>query len=351
MSWPLAVLSPSPIQLAMLAADLQNAWPAANWRSCHVLVAVSGGADSVALIRALGEFARQSPGDGRLIVAHFNHRTRGAASEDDAAWVCRLSEQLGLESVIGRARHAGSLASEDQARRARYEFLQATAEQVGARYVATAHTQDDQAETVLLRVLRGSGIDGLAGMPFARPLGPAVTLVRPLLGVSRVQVEAYLQQLSQDYRHDATNDQTLFTRNWVRRELLPMLRSHLPQDPSDSLLRLADQASQWREAIDAIAGELAQQASRVETGNCEVTIYLDASKLATQPAIVVQQVARVTWRAAGWPEQAMGMSEWQRIAAAVFDPDASTFQLPSGIMVARRGTDVILGRPRAGVVC
>src|SRR5690606_28991705 len=169
-------------------------------------------------------------------------RTRGQASDDDAAWVARLAEELGLEVIVGRAEHAASLASEDQARRARYEFLQASAEQVGARYVATAHTADDQAETVLLRILRGSGIEGLAGMPFARPLGPAVTLVRPLLETTRAEVEQYLGQLGQAHRHDATNDQSRFTRNWVRRELLPMLRSHLPQDPAESLLRLAGQA-------------------------------------------------------------------------------------------------------------
>ncbi|WP_442484698.1 tRNA lysidine(34) synthetase TilS [Aeoliella sp. SH292] len=329
----------------MLADQLQAAWPPEAWRSCHVLVAVSGGADSVALLRSLAEVAQRTPGDGRLLVAHFNHRTRGQASDEDAAWVARLGEKLGLEVNVGRAEHAASLASEDQARRARYEFLQATAEQLGARYVATAHTADDQAETVLLRILRGSGIEGLAGMPFARPLGPAVTLVRPLLEVTRAEVEEYLGQLGQAHRHDTTNDQSRFTRNWVRREVLPMLRSHLPQDPAESLLRLAGQAAQWREAIDAIAGELAERAARVERAGSTLAIHLDASKLANQPTILVQQVARTLWRSAGWAEQAMGMGEWQRIASAVADPNASTFQLPGGIMVGRQGVDVTLTGP------
>jgi tRNA(Ile)-lysidine synthase len=326
----------------MLADRLQAAWPAETWRSCHVLVALSGGADSVALLRGLAETYQRTPGGGRLIAAHFNHRTRGQASDEDAAWVAQLADQVGLEAIVGRAEHAASLASEDQARRARYEFLQATAEQVGARYVATAHTADDQAETVLLRILRGSGIEGLAGMPFARPLGSAVTLVRPLLEATRAEVEEYLGQLGQTCRHDTTNDQSRFTRNWVRRELLPMLRSHLPHDPAESLLRLAGQASQWREAIDCIAAELAGRAARVESAGSTITIHLDASKLTNQPAIVVQQVARALWRSAGWAEQAMGMGEWQRIAGAVMNPAASTFQLPGGIMVARRGVDVTL---------
>lgn len=335
----------------MLDALLQTAWLTDTWRSCHVLVAVSGGADSVALLRSLVKTSQLSPGNGRLIVGHFNHRTRGQASDDDATWVAELAERLGLEVAIGRARHAGALASEDHARRARYKFLQLTAEQHGARYVATAHTANDQAETVLLRILRGSGIDGLAGMPFARPLGPAVTLVRPMLGVTREQVEAHLRQLGQDFRHDATNETSHFTRNWVRRELLPMLRSHLPQDPSESLLRLADQATQWRLAIDSIASVLAESTTRVEQVGSTARIRLDASKLATQPAIVIQQVVRVAWRSVGWPEQAMGMTEWQRVAIAVTDTAASTFQLPGGVMVDRQGTDVFLTGPASEASC
>src|SRR5690606_27563900 len=120
----------------------------------------------------------------------------------DEHWVVRLAESLGLPCQVGRAEAAqeqsGSL--EDQARRARYDFLQRAAEAAGVRYVATAHTADDQVETILHHLLRGTGLAGLAGMNRSRQLGPAVTLLRPLLAVGRAEVLEYLSGLGQTFR-------------------------------------------------------------------------------------------------------------------------------------------------------
>ncbi|MCO6043524.1 tRNA lysidine(34) synthetase TilS [Aeoliella sp. ICT_H6.2] len=328
----------------MLTSAIENAWPSSTWRACHVVVAVSGGADSVAMLRALVRIHQQTRGKGQLTVAHFNHRTRAAASDDDAQWVAELARKLNLDAVVDQARAAGSLIAEEQARRARYEFLRSVAEQRGARFITTAHTQDDQVETVLMRALRGSGIDGLTGIPVVRPLGPAVTLVRPLLSISRAEVESYLERLGQDYRHDASNLQSHYTRNWVRRDLLPQIRDRLPGDPDAALLRLSEQASQWRDAIEQIAVRLAARAVQYGAGQPAPTVRIDTPQLADEPAIVIQQVARTAWRQAGWGEQAMGMTEWQRLAAAVVDDSASTFVLPGSISVRRQGTDLVLER-------
>lgn len=298
----------------------------------------------MAVLRALVGIHQKTRGKGNLIVAHFNHRTRGTASDEDAAWVEELARKLSLDVVVDQAKAAGSLTAEEQARRARYEFLRCVAEQRGARYVVTAHTQDDQVETVLMRVLRGSGIDGLAGIPTFRPLGPAVTLVRPMLGVARTEVEAYLKQLGQPHRHDASNDQAHYTRNWVRHDLLPQLRDRLSSDPDASLLRLSEQAQQWRDAIEGIADRLVANSVEFETGQPAPVVSINIAQLAGQPAIVVQQVARNAWRQAGWREQAMGMTEWQRLAAAVLDEDASTFVLPGGISVSRQQGTLLLKR-------
>ncbi|WP_425397604.1 tRNA lysidine(34) synthetase TilS [Aeoliella sp.] len=328
----------------MFSSAICSSWPSDSWRKCHVVVAVSGGADSVALLRALVEIHQQTRGKGRLIVAHFNHRTRGTASENDATWVADLARKLNLDIVVDQARAPSSLTAEEQARRARMEFLRSVAEQQGARYVATAHTQNDQVETVLMRLLRGSGIDGLTGIPMFRPLSPAVTLVRPMLTIDRQEVEAYLHELGQDHRHDATNDQAHYTRNWIRRDLLPLIRDRLSSDPDASLLRLASQAREWRDAIEAIADRLATQAAQIEAGEPAPRMQIDTQTLASEPAIVVQQVARTVWRKAGWGEQAMGMQQWQRLAAAVLDDDASTFELPGGISVSRQGAMLVLER-------
>src|SRR5262245_53440501 len=152
---------------AALLDKLTPAWPPERWRDVTALVAVSGGADSVALLRALLEI--RTSGDGRLIVAHYNHRLRGAESDADQAFVESLASQLGLEMITGSA---PTLLQADTAeatlRELRYSFLAQAANRAGARYIVTAHTADDQVETVLHNVLRGTGLAGLAGIPRVR---------------------------------------------------------------------------------------------------------------------------------------------------------------------------------------
>src|SRR3989304_4412 len=163
---------------------LAGLWPPEECREVTVLVAVSGGADSVAWLRAL--VALKTAGAGRLCVAHFNHYLRAEAEEDEQ-FVHALCKRFGLPCETG-GKDVGQLVLpasegiEETARRVRYAFLNETAGRLGARFVVTAHTADDQAETILHRIVRGTGIIGLSGMARARPLGPA-TLLRPLLGV------------------------------------------------------------------------------------------------------------------------------------------------------------------------
>jgi tRNA(Ile)-lysidine synthase len=216
-----------------------------------VLAAVSGGADSVALLLGLSQLRAASP--GRLVAAHFNHRLRGSESEQDQAFVEELSREVGVECIVGAA--AADLAAahggqglEGAARQVRYEFLARAADQCGARYVATAHTADDQAETILHHILRGTGLAGLAGIPRTRPLTPAATLIRPLLAVTRQEVLDYLQQLGKTYRDDSTNRLTDLTRNRIRLELLPLLERDFNPQVRGALLRLgrlAEEADDW----------------------------------------------------------------------------------------------------------
>ena len=154
-----------------------------------IVVGVSGGADSVALLLALAELKSASKLSVKICVAHLDHKLR-KASASDARWVADLAAKLGFESVIGRSKVAEIARDnndnlEQAAREARYAFLARTAKRKSARYVLTAHTMDDQAETVLLRLMRGSAGAGLGGMEAMRPLGNSVQLVRPLLWARR----------------------------------------------------------------------------------------------------------------------------------------------------------------------
>jgi len=266
----------------------------------------------VALFRAMT--AMKGGGQGRLWAAHFNHQLRGKDADADEAFVLQLCQRSGVPCEVGRAPSSaasGPAASglEAAARHARYEFLVETAARRGARYVATAHTADDQVETVLHRILRGTGIGGLAGIQRARPLGPA-TLIRPLLAVRRVEILAYLADLGQPYCCDSSNRDTQFTRNRIRHELLPQLAAEYNPGVADVLLRLAGLAGEVQEVIDGLVEDLAQRAV-TSLGPEEVGI--NALGLAKQPAYLVRELLMALWRRQGWPMQAMGHDQWERL--------------------------------------
>jgi len=214
----------------------------------RVVVAVSGGADSVALLAALAE-AKSRLGI-TLLCGHFNHRLRAAEADGDEEFVAALCDRLGLPFHSARAELTLTGASiEARARRQRYAFLRALAAQQGATRIATAHTLDDQAETVLMRLLRGSGSDGLRAIRAVRGI-----LVRPLIEVSRSAVLDYLAERGLTYRTDTSNRDLRFLRNRVRHEVLPVLTAINPS-VRDSLARTAA-------TIESDAADLDRRARR-----------------------------------------------------------------------------------------
>jgi tRNA(Ile)-lysidine synthase len=330
----------------MLAAQFEATWPVRSWRDCHVLLAVSAGPDSVAMLRAGLALRSDCPGRGRIFVGHFNHQLRGGDADADEAWLKVLCERLNVPLEVGRA---DGLARDFEqgdgweagARAARYEFLRNTAERLGARFVATAHTADDQVETVLHHIVRGTGLTGLAGIPASRPLTRDVAIVRPLINVCRREVLEYLASIGQDFRTDASNVEPRFTRNRLRHELLPLLRSQYNDDVDGALVRLALQAREAQQVIGELAAELA--------GECVVTgrdVRIDCRPLRDQPSILIREVCRSAWKAAGWPQQAMGFVQWQQLADLVCgDVDSPSVHLPGNIRVRREASHLILEPP------
>ncbi len=194
-------------------------------------MAVSGGADSTALLLALEELKRHDKLHLEICVAHLDHRLRKSSSKD-AKWVSELATKLRFKSIIGRSKVAEDARAtsdnlEQAARTARYAFLERTAKKVSANYVLTAHTMDDQAETVLLRLMRGSAGFGLGGMEAVRPLArnSSIKLVRPLLWARRTDTEEYCRLRRIKFLFDEMNDDLSFARVKVRKQLLPMMQS------------------------------------------------------------------------------------------------------------------------------
>ena len=224
-------------------------------------VAVSGGADSVAMLRAL--HAERDALGLVLSVVHVHHGIRGRDADADAAFVRALSEGLGLPYTVFEADTPGYAAEqretlEEAARHLRYGFFEQALTAGQADVVATAHTLDDQAETVMMKLLRGAWTEGLGGIYPIVPY-PRGAVVRPLLAVPRSAIEAYLEALGQAWREDASNMDTAFTRNRVRHQLLPLLREYNPQI-AGQLSRMAaiarDEEAWWAAEVARVLPQL-----------------------------------------------------------------------------------------------
>jgi tRNA(Ile)-lysidine synthase len=206
-----------------------------------IVVAVSGGPDSVALLHILFLLAKQWR--WRLIVAHVNHQFRGAESDREADFVANYAKKLELAFEIGTINvpqyiQESGLNGQAAAREKRYEFLQQVAVKYQARSIALAHHADDQAETVLMRLIRGTGMTGLAGISLRRTI-KNMELIRPLLRIYKSEVLEHCQKHGLSYCSDSSNLQSKYVRNQIRHELIPFLEKYNPQLPQ-SLNRLAD---------------------------------------------------------------------------------------------------------------
>jgi tRNA(Ile)-lysidine synthase len=211
----------------------------------RVGAAVSGGADSVALLRVLLELRGEL---GIVLSAvHVHHGIRGKEADDDERFVAELAAKFDLPMHRERADVPGhafreKISVESSARELRYEFFKRLLATGTCDKIATAHTLDDQAETVLLRIVRGTGTRGLAAIPPLRDASPQLTarIVRPLLGTQRSEIEAYLRRLGQSWREDSTNKDRKHMRNRVRHELLPLLEAEFNPGVRQSLVNLAE---------------------------------------------------------------------------------------------------------------
>jgi len=338
-------------------------------REGPVVVAVSGGADSVALLRALQAVGKP------LTVAHINHQLRGAESDGDEAFVRELCASLDVPCRVTTANVAALAGGENleaTARRVRYDFFAEIASEVRAPWIATGHTADDQAETILHRIIRGTGVQGLRGIadirrqetgnrrqetgsnaqseslltPDSCLLSPELTpdscllsptLLRPLLSITRADVLAYLASIHQPFREDATNADPRFTRNRIRHELIPLLKTFNP-DVVSALAHLAEHASDAHDIIALVAANVLATAERARAGN---TVILDVAALGSSRA-VIRAVLRRIWEREGWPQSEMDFRAWDR-AVEIACGTASAADFPGGISMRHAGRVVQIG--------
>jgi len=301
-------------------------------RGDKVLVAVSGGPDSVALLHALWS-VRDELGIS-LHVAHLNHSFRGRESDLDAEYVRDLAANLSLDCTVEKIdvpqiQRSLRLSPEEAARLVRYEFLERVAADVHADRIALAHTADDQVETVLLNMLRGTGLDGLAGMPPVRG-----KVIRPLIAIRRSEVEGYVESAAADLhpRVDITNLLPMYTRNRLRLELLPLLRREFNPEIDAAILRLVELA---REDTAYLNMESKGALGRVTVSREEGAIALDPAGLMSYPVAIRRRLIREAVRTVRGELADIGFAHVEELLRLLGAGSDFEYELPGGTFVER----------------
>ena len=331
-----------------LPTIIEASFPTAAWSDVNVVVAVSGGADSVGLLRAMVTLRRSADRPtsrledrpkGRLIVAHLNHGLRGTESDGDEAFVRHLSADHELPFETERLSDPPS----DEAGLAtrREAFLTRIAAATGSRYVATGHHADDNAETLIHHLIRGTGPAGLAGIPVFRPAGDVV-LARPMIHATRDDVRDYLRCINQSFREDRTNADASLTRNWIRHDLLRPIEDRHP----GAGRRIADAArsiADWRAIVESVADRWLDAATGadewdgVDSSGATVRLTIDVE---LSDALAVEIVRRL-WQRRSLPRRDMTSDHYRRVAAMIRGRGEAAASMPGGVEV-RRGTDRIV---------
>ena len=332
-----------------LSAASQTLLPVSVWSKHRVLVAVSGGADSVALFRTInGLWSELAPNAIAPEVVHINHGVRGENAEKDEDFVKCLAKAYGakfhLKAISWDADGASELKSENALRELRYDAILEVAREVGARYVFTGHHQGDQVETLLFRIFRGTGLAGLTGIPAVRVVDETVSLVRPFLEVKRETILAALAAWEQDFCHDQSNDSDEYSRNFLRNTLLPQARNYFGPHVDQSILRLAQHAGDSIELEQACVQDFFDSHHvefNVESGGRQ-TVFA-RKDFDGVPPMLVRAILIAVWRKNDWPLGAMTSARWHQLSALILQKDlCRVLNLPSDLRMEVDLTQVLV---------
>ena len=309
-----------------------------------VLAGVSGGADSVAMLSMLRTLSAEPGRAYHLTVAHLDHALR-EDSAADASWVADLARRWSLPCIVrrfdvGRLARRRRQGVEEAARAARLALFRGEAARIGAASVAVGHHADDNVETVFYRIVRGTHLQGLAGMAPSRRLAPNCALIRPMLCCTRSEIRAYGRRAALRWRTDPTNAQTAYRRNVIRHELLPLLREKLNPQADRALGRLASAARQAAAVLDNLAGEVLAS-SRLDEGPGRLA--LDVSALAEQQPAVTSAALRLALVRLGVPLRQVG-AERMADLAEILSASGGAVSLPGGFEARCRQGRLLLQR-------
>ena len=337
-----------PVTGSELLAQIRRAVAAYQlWPSrARVMIAVSGGADSVALLHALTILRPEWK--LTLRVAHLDHGLRDGSAED-AAFVQQLCAAWRIPATIERHQVQRSCAEygwslEDGARRVRYQFLLETAKRYSASRIALAHTADDQAETVLMRLVRGTGLTGLGAIPVKRPLADDIWVVRPMLAVWRREITAYLRKEGLAHREDASNRDQRFVRNRIRHELLPLLERQYNTNIKGTLAQLAEQSRSDYSYLQEAAERQWKRTAKVTRAEPRYgrEVAMSIPLFLRQPKALQRQLVRRAIQNLRGDVGQFEFRHWLEVERLfVSRPDGTLVDLPGGVRLARHKDRVI----------
>lgn len=307
-----------------------------------VMAAVSGGPDSVFLLEALVRL-KNKVGLKKLIVCNLDHGLRGKESRDDSLFVKDLAEKLGLEFIHKKINlkiaDKGDLSTEEIAREARYRFFREAASRTGANVIATGHTLDDQAETILMRLVKGAALKGIVGISPAREEGP-IMIVRPLIELEKKDIVDYLNENGLSCRIDSTNLKPIYFRNIVRSEIIPFLEKYNPR-----LKRvLFNLAEHLREDFEFIADQKAKASGCIlSSGKNSVEIKL--KDIIMQPGAIQKEILRDALEKSGGEVKKLSFRHWKEMESLIrHKQKGSRVDLPGSIRVTRTATAITFHR-------
>ncbi len=302
----------------------------------RVVLAVSGGRDSMVMLAAMAALSSQPERAYGLSVAHLDHQLRPESAQDSAfveQWARRHSLPCVVEAIDVRLwADQRRLSIETAARQARYEFLAAAAEKLNCAAIATAHHRDDQVETVLHRLLRGSHLRGLAGMPATRRLPGGPVLIRPMLDCPRAIIDEYARQHDIPWRDDPSNAQTHFTRNAIRNDLLPYLAERFNPNVAEAILRLATAA---QESDTYLTGIAAGMLGDVALASTDDSMTLNIAALAEAEPVLQKYVLRLAVESLGTPMRKISAAHLATLAGMLTPTGPAAMELPSGLRAQR----------------
>ncbi len=309
-------------------------------RGDKILIGVSGGPDSVTLLHILNILSKEL--DFSIHVGHLDHMFRGEESRQDRLFVEELAGKLNLpfsyeETNVPEIIKTRDISPEEAARSARYEFFKKIAIEYNLDKVAIAHTKDDQAETVLMRFIKGSGVLGLTGIPAYKELNGLI-VIRPLIEVWRSEIEEFINSKKLFFRQDSSNLETVFLRNRIRKNLIPYLEKDFNPNIRELLNNLADNLRAELDFLELIGERKFKSISHIK----DRTVHINFKKFLKLHEALQRRIIRLSIKRLKGDLRKISFQHWKEIEELIKDrPNGSIVDLPSGVSVLKKKGEII----------